>query len=393
MKIGIYNQHIRAMGGGEKRTLAMAEHLSRRHRVSLIVPYKLDTERLEHYFNVDLSRVEITVLNRSTIPRFQKRWFIEDAYFNQIKDLNLDLLINNSHESNLRCPARRGIYMCMFPHQVRESPLEWKTPDTLFESLIVRGKSLVLGPTLKAVNSYDVVTANSQFTGQWIEQRWKRQPEVVYSVGERMATSGNFSQKQPILLHVGRFTGHPQKFHHKRQDVLLEVFKRFQFAHSRGWELHFAGSLPQDTAGQEFLDQLMTSARGFAVHFHPGISFEALRDLYQRASIYWHATGFGCSAEAYPARQEHFGVTTVEAMSAGTVPVVINAGGQRESVCHARNGFLWNTLDEMLELTQSLILDRELLERLGSQAMVDSNRFSREAFLHRIDQIVERLTT
>ncbi|HNJ41416.1 MAG TPA: glycosyltransferase, partial [Acidobacteriota bacterium] len=84
---------------------------------------------------------------------------------------------------------------------------------------------------------------------------------------------------------------------------------------------------------------------------------------------------------------------TVEAMSAGAVPVVINAGGQRESVCHARNGFLWNTLDEMLELTQSLILDRELLERLGSQAMVDSNQFSREAFLHRIDRIIERLST
>lgn len=112
MKIGIYNQHIKAMGGGEKRTLAMAEYLSRDHTISLIVPYKLDTERLEHYFNVDLSRVEITVLNHSTVPRFQKRWFIEDAYFNQIKDLNLDLLINNSHESNLRCPARRGIYMC-----------------------------------------------------------------------------------------------------------------------------------------------------------------------------------------------------------------------------------------------------------------------------------------
>jgi hypothetical protein len=35
-KIGIYNLHMRAMGGGEKLTLALAEHLSQAHNVSLV---------------------------------------------------------------------------------------------------------------------------------------------------------------------------------------------------------------------------------------------------------------------------------------------------------------------------------------------------------------------
>ncbi|MBI4748548.1 MAG: glycosyltransferase [Acidobacteria bacterium] len=393
MKIGIYNRYINALGGGEKRTLALAEHLSHRHTVSLIVPYCLDKPFLEGYFNIDLGRVRVVVLDSNSRSGLPHRGSVEAIYFNQIKAMELDLLINNSHQSHLMCPASRGIYMCMFPHQVWGSPLEWKTPFTLLDSLSIRWKSLMSGQTLKAVNSYDVVTANSQFTGHWIKRRWKRQSEVVYSVCERMAEDVDFSQKKPVILNVGRFIGDPWKFHHKRQDVLLEAFKRFHLAQCQGWELHFAGSRPNDAAGHEFLETLIASANGFPVQFHPGIPFEALRQLYRTASIYWHATGYGCSAEAYPERQEHFGVTTVEAMSAGLVPVVINSGGQRESVRHQGNGFLWNDLDEMIELTQSLILDRELRERLGVQAATDSKQFCREAFLERMDRILERLTT
>ncbi|HYY93508.1 MAG TPA: hypothetical protein VE713_03250, partial [Pyrinomonadaceae bacterium] len=57
LKIGIYNLHMQARGGGEKRTLALAEHLSRSHRVWLFVKEPPDAASLESYFGVDLSRV------------------------------------------------------------------------------------------------------------------------------------------------------------------------------------------------------------------------------------------------------------------------------------------------------------------------------------------------
>ena len=62
------------------------------------------------------------------------------------------------------------------------------------------------------------------------------------------------------------------------------------------------------------------------------------RDLYGRASIFWHAAGLGEDPERHPDRYEHFGITTVEAMSAGAVPVVIDAAGQVEIVEHGANG-------------------------------------------------------
>jgi hypothetical protein len=46
--------------------------------------------------------------------------------------------------------------------------------------------------------------------------------------------------------------------------------------------------------------------------------------------FYWHATGYSYSTEKHPGVQEHFGMTTVEAMSADTAPVPINSGGRSD---------------------------------------------------------------
>ncbi len=57
--------------------------------------------------------------------------------------------------------------------------------------------------------------------------------------------------------------------------------------------------------------------------FHVDAPGAELADLYARASIFWHAAGLGEDAEDDPNRMEHFGISIVEAMSAGAVPVVL----------------------------------------------------------------------
>ena len=47
MKVGIINLNMQVRGGGEKRTLALAEHLSRSHRVWLFVNEPPDRSSLE----------------------------------------------------------------------------------------------------------------------------------------------------------------------------------------------------------------------------------------------------------------------------------------------------------------------------------------------------------
>jgi glycosyltransferase involved in cell wall biosynthesis len=250
-------------------------------------------------------------------------------------------------------------------------------------------KSLMGRPAPDALDSYDVITANSLYTSEWIRRRWGRDSEVVYSACD---TAGPPGEKEKIILHVGRFNGDDgPEVHHKRQDVLLEVFRGMERVRREGWRLHLAGSVLSGESSTGFAARLVEGARGLPVSFHFNADLETLRGLYRKAAVYWHATGYGFDAEDYPAKQEHFGMTTVEAMSAGAVPVVLNSGGQREIVTHDSDGFLWADLASLSGYTTRLVRDERLRAHMSERAVASSARFSRTNFTESVNRIVERL--
>ena len=372
-RIGILNLNMAAMGGGEKRTLVMAEHLRRNAEVFLITGGETDLPALERYFDVRLDGVRV-------VPQCAP----EDGLESTIRELRLDLFINNSHASTVSNPAPRGIYMCMFPH--RPSCRSNGAPGGTGTAPPRRRRRRVGGT--RFLDTYGRVTANSRFTRRWIWRRWGRRADLVYSVCDPPGSPG---VKDRLILHVGRFMSEAAGGHHKRQDVLLSVFARLASLQASGWRMAFAGHLDPVPEAAAFLERLKAEARGLPVDFHVGAGLPEVQDLYRRAAIYWHATGFGFPEERHPERQEHFGITTVEAMSAEAVPVVIDSGGQRETVAHGVSGYRWSRLEDLAAQTLRLADRPALRARLGARAGAAATRFSRSRFRARLDRVIARL--
>ena len=407
-RIGIYNRNMATGGGAEKRCSVLAERLSQTHDVTFLVSGRVSLRDLEKYFAADLSRVNLVQLRlpvhdelrrgldsrfgtwlrraRTDLVLAQARRACERFYFQQIRALGFDLFINNQGASVLPCPAPAGIYMCMFPHDRKGELRDDHGRGPLFELYAKLGDPLV-GMTDEVLDSYDVITANSDFTSEWIRRLWRRPAEVVYTACEDM---GPPAPKEKIIVNVGRFVCE-ERNDNKRQHTLIEAFRNMKRLQREGWELHLAGTLSPGGANSRFFARLTEAAEGLPVHLHPNASFDELRGLYRRASIYWHATGFGMPPDRHPGKQEHFGITTVEAMSAGAVPVVINTGGQRESVVHGGCGFLWDDLVELESYTCRLADDPLLMASLRDRAVERSVKFRRTAFADRVEAIVERL--
>jgi len=235
------------------------------------------------------------------------------------------------------------------------------------------------------LESYQVVAANSPYTAGWVEKLWGRQATVL-SPPVRLRAGGT---KQPVILAVGRFFPNVSG-HSKKQLELVEAFRLACARGLEGWELHLVGGCNNSERG--YVETVRKAAVGLPVRFHVNARGEDLTELFAAASVFWHAAGFGEDLQRHPDRFEHFGISVVEAMSAGAVPVVYEHGGPAAIVREARCGEVFATTDELATKTVALVRDDARRELLAGAARARAADFAYDHFAERLDEIVESMT-
>jgi len=191
-------------------------------------------------------------------------------------------------------------------------------------------------------------------------------------------------KKKKIILAVGRFEDTMQA---KKQDVLIEAFKKMNDAGLRGWKLRLAGGSFVAEGKNKLILELKRKSRGYPVEFLVNVPFAKLKKSYEEASLFWHAAGYRVDDSREPWKTEHFGMTTVEAMAAGCVPLVMDKGGLREIVRRGV-GERWGTVGELTRKSLSLIKNPKKMQLYSRQAQKSSRRFSKEKFCQRLKEII-----
>ncbi|MCX6724484.1 MAG: glycosyltransferase family 4 protein, partial [Candidatus Shapirobacteria bacterium] len=244
----------------------------------------------------------------------------------------------------------------------------------------VNGKSLANKIKLSRINK---VVCNSFFTKGFIDKEFGIKSSIVYPPVD--INSFKPLKKENIILNVARFT---TLLHNKRQDVLVESFKRLLKENTKvkDWKLILAGGAEE---GKELVARLKKISIGYPIEIITNPQFNHLKQLYGQAKIFWTAAGFGFDELKEPEKMEHFGITTVEAMAAGCVPLVINKGGQKEIVKEGKNGLLWEKETELIAKTLSLMRNEGKWQELSKEAQKRSKDFSEKIFFHRIREIIK----
>lgn len=393
MKIGIYNANLHTMGGGEKHIGVVAEFLSRNHQVEFICSEDVDKEVLSKKLNLDLSKVGIRPLGlEHDHPQYGE---VSKEY---------DFFINCTYFSNLESQCKQSAMLVWFPriwprkfpaviknitYSLLKNTIYRFTEDTGINSLnrfYLSQKNFV--DSRRFLKTYDLFIANSKYTQKWIKREWGVDSDILYppiDVDEFLP-----GEKSNILLSVGRFFVHS---HNKKQLEMIRVFKKM-FDKSdvvKNYEYHLCGSVHHDELSAQYLQQCIKEAQGYPIYIHENIEFNDLKTLYAKASLFWHASGMGENPKKFPDRFEHFGMTTVEAMSAGAVPIVIAQGGQVEIVEEGKNGFLWNTEEELMNKTIKVMKDKDLLKNLSKEAIISSKKYSKANMYLQLKSMLSKL--
>lgn len=348
MKIGFFSPYLDTFGGGERYMLTLASALSDKNTVDIFWDNSNIKAPLARFLKIDLSKV-----------RFVENVFAKGAVQKMWKTLGYNLIFFLSDGSVPTSLAAKNILHFQVPFTEKKTDFRDKLKLKRFKWIV----------------------CNSYFTKSFIDKTYKVNSIVIYPPVDIKNIKS--AKKEKIIISVGRFSN--KQLHPKKQKVLIEVFKEL-FKKRSDWRLYLVGQAKKEDLG--YLRALKKSTRGFGIKILENLQVEKLRELYSRSSIYWHATGFGLDEQRFPQRMEHFGISTVEAQSAGAVPIVIAKGGQKEIVKQGVNGFLWETKIQLLELTNSLIDNYDLRQRIAKAAIVSSKRFSQENFIKEYEKII-----
>lgn len=400
LRIGIYSPFFGStVGGGEKYLGVTAEALRDAFpdaSIEIMSPVPADQPRYEAMLGLNLQN--ITFRSTNTRPGGLKRALARMPKLRLYRDLfvsaqavgataDYDLLVSMVYVLPAFNRARRGVILCQFPY---ERSVRLRRPGLLglahrLYSLPYRGvRRRLFGGE---VDDFQLVICQSEYVRRWVRELWGLDSTVVNPPIDVPLEEPDWAAKQRMIASVGRFFAGG---HSKRHDLMIQAFREICDAGHAGWELHLAGSVHRDRAADlDYYARVLRLAEGYPVHIHADATLETVQNLYGRASVYWHAAGYGADAELAPATLEHFGMTTAEAMGHGAVPVAIGRGGQVEVVRNGVDGFLWASIEELKARTVELMDDATLRSDMGERARRASFGFSRAEFTRRMASVME----
>ena len=352
MRIGIFDPYLDDIGGGERYMMTIASCLSQNNKVDVFWNNAWDLENIKKRFSLDLSKVNLKSNIFAPSYPFLKRIWVSREY---------DIIIVLSDGSIPTLLSKK-----LFLHM--QQPIYYK--------LSIKDKLKLKRPSK--------IICNSVYTKKFIEKNYNVSCGLLYPP---VSIFGKKSKKENIILHVGRFRAINVKSEdYKKQQTMIDLFKKMTDKGLSEWKLIMAVSL-EDTNDRKFV-RMKDSAKGYPIEFLINAPHKTLWKEGAKAKIYWHATGYGENLEKNPQLAEHFGISTVEAMGVGAVPVVISAGGQLEIVKDGENGFLWKDLSEFEQKTLRLINDDKLLRQMSEEAFERAKSFSEESFCKKIHELI-----
>jgi len=358
MRILIVHPVMTFLGGGERLCCDTIRALQSGGHDLTILSSSFEPEKLEKFFGYRQLFARANLMLYKSIDKKDQfgtpahlfrhlrgqRKVLKQAM--KVHDPNFDLVFSTQDPGYIPTMNRPVIQWGYFPKT-------FSFPTSLPRT--VRSLSLRLHYQ-QQISRVGLVLAISRYSQESLDREWERPSKVLYPACNMVRATS----KRDMVVTAARAIPGKQ----------LELF--WAIARLRP-QYEFVMLLTRDPYSSEYSKDLVSQTP------HNGkIVFDTEKELYHsvlgEAKVYLHFM-----------RNEHFGITVVEAMSASCVPIVHDSGGPREIVDDS-SGYRWQRIEDVPD-----IVDRAIKMAPSEASRLRAEEFGYERFQRGLSSIFSEL--
>jgi alpha-1,2-mannosyltransferase len=381
MKIAVAHHSLNILGGAERLCLATIEALRKKgHDVTLVTVEKTDWSIVQKNFrNMAMPNNEIYVV-KSRLSKSLSKTPIASTYF---LIYIMQLLVAKSQQKyelvlNTFGDVINSIADITYVH----FPLRAALIFSQIPVFTSRSMWYIVAPLYNAATSFldrgfhGELLTNSRFMQEIIKNVLRRNSLVVYPpVDVETFSSRCFKHRKKgnTAATVSRFT---PKRHLEQVPLIAKHSKLAKFVVMGKADEY---SLPTLREVEKKIKELHVQDR---VTLLTNVPYNKFFETLSKAKVYLHVMPY-----------DHFGISVVEAMASGCVPVVHRSGGPWQDILHCRQGeygFSYTSVEEAASRIDALIEDERFRSKIVSRAVYRAKEFDKAVFMKRIVEVVEK---
>jgi len=381
MKIAVMHHSLNIPGGAERLCLSVIEALRNKgHNVSLITVEKTDWKVVQNSFGSVVLPNEENYVIANRISRKLSSMLVSSAYFSVFvlqllatrQKQEHDLIINTFGDAvesmaditYVHFPLRAALSLSQIP-AFTNVPM-WQTIAPIYDSAM----SLV-----DKITPGDLLT-NSKFTKEIIRKVLRRNSLVIYPPVNTKAYYSNCFRDRKEGHMVVVIASYTPKRHLEQVPLIAKLSKSAKFLIMGKADEY---SLPTLKKLRDYISRLHVEDR---VTLLENVPFKEFLQVLSEAKVYLHTMP-----------KDHFGISVVEAMASGCVPVVHRSGGPWTDILDEQQGiygFSYSTLAEAARHIDTLVSDEDLRSRTALRASYRAKIFDKTVFMKRMVEVVEK---
>ena len=346
--IGVYSPYEYSMGGGEK-------YLS--HLIKFFL--KCGCTYVDFY-----NHTKKETINKTLEVLFSQEDIKKINLMGNARPLtNYDFFIEMGNRANPTClkniSANKKIYHCQFPFDFYR--------NKVFDDL----------------HYVDHIILNSEFTEKYyksaLRDNDKKKVIVNYPPSFRPDVVDNIKKQKNTFVMIGRIHSPNKDAHNKCHIEVIRIFLKL-LKLEIPFKLYVIGTV-QD---KDYYEHLLQFNRTNRIEIAGNCPENIKEEIINSCQYHIHATGLDTDkCFGY----EHFGISTIECINRGCLPICINGGYFPYYIENSKNGLLFDDVDGLTDiLTQILTSEQPIIDLENANKMNQTiiENFSEKKFFHKL---------